>query len=148
MSIDTIPGMSLIRIYQGKSKPKRKPGWQKAEAEHAAWLARVQSTTLFNPHAKPKMQAAKTKIDPVVRAPVVSPNRLQRGHSLGTFGGTAGKPVARPDILYKEDPELLARELKARERKFNVAPAYNKGGDVFVTEEELVKQLSGNKRRP
>jgi hypothetical protein len=35
----------------------------------------------------------------------------------------------------------------ARERKFNVATAFNKGGDTYITEEQLVATLSSNKRR-
>lgn len=140
--------MGMIKIYAGKSKPaKKKPGWQKAQAEHDAWLARVNSTTLFNPNAKPKTRPTDRKIDLVVKGPVVSPERLNRGHSLGTFGGVGGKPVVRPDVLYKEDPELLERELKARQVKHNTAPAYNKGGDVYVSPEELTRQLVGSRRR-
>lgn len=140
--------MGMIRIYQGKSKPaKKKPGWQKAEAEYAAWEAKLASQTLFG-SSKPKMKPAIKKIDPVVRGPVLDKDRLVKGKSLGTIvtGGT--KQVVRPEILYKDNPEMLERELAARSRKFNVAPAYNKGGDVFVTEEELANQLRGNKRRP
>ena len=35
--------MHMIRGIQvhGKSKPKKKPGWQKAEAEHRAWLLKM-----------------------------------------------------------------------------------------------------------
>lgn len=140
--------MGMIKIYQGKSKPaKKKPGWQQREAEEAAWLKGLQSMTLSPKKAnRPKV----TKVIQVVvpNTPVVSQDRLNRPPSLGSFGGAGTKPVARPDIMYKDDPELLARELAARERKFNVAPAYNKGGDQFVTEEELENQLRGNKRRP
>jgi hypothetical protein len=140
--------MGMIKIYQGKSKPaKRKPGWQKAASEYDTWLAKINGMSLFDPNARPKTQATTKKIDPVVRTPVVSPERLNRGHSLGSFGGTAGKPVARPDILYKEEPELLARELAARSVKHNAAPAYNKGAAQYVSEDELQGQLVGAKRR-
>lgn len=139
--------MGLVKIYQGKSKPaNKKPGWQKQQAEYEAWLARVNSQTLFNPAAKPRMKATTKKIDPVVSGPVVSQERLHKGPSLQTFGGAATKPVARPDILYKDDPEMLARELKARERRFNTAPAYNKGGDVFITN-EMMKDITAGKTR-
>ena len=141
--------MGILKIYAGKSKPaKKKPGWQKAEAEHAAWLTRMNSTTLFNPSAKPKMQKTTKKIDPVVRAPVINPDRLCKLPSLGSFGGAGTKRVPRPDIEYKHDPQMLQRELKARSVKHNAAPAYNKGAAQFVTEEELSNQLRGNKRRP
>ena len=144
--------MGLIRIYQGKSKPaKRKPGWQKAAQEYAEWQASVAAMTSG---IKPKTIVA--------IKPDRSPPRMLTGTSEGlhpSLGGTylrrvskytqggGTKPVPRPEIQYADDPEMLARELAARERKFNVAPAYNKGGDVFVSEEELQALLSSNKRR-
>lgn len=139
--------MGMIRIFQGKSKPaKKKPGWQQREAEYQAWLNGVKGqSTEFGRGRKPVTAKIVTPVVP--RVPVVAEDRLCKLPSRSTPGGAGTKPVARPDILYKEEPELLARELAARERKFNVAPAYNKGGDQFVTEEELSKQLSGNKRR-
>ena len=139
--------MGMIKIYQGKSKPaNKKPGWKKQQAEYEAWLASVNSQTLFNPAAKPKMKATSKKIDPVVNGPVISQDRLKKGHSLQTFGGAATKPVARPDILYKGDPEMLARELKARERRFATAPAYNKGNAVLITD-EMMKDITAGKTR-
>jgi hypothetical protein len=140
--------MALLRIYQSKSKPgKKKPGWQQAEAEYQAWLAKVNSQTLFNPAAKPKMRPTKKVIDPVVKGPVIDPARTQKLPSLNTPGGAGTKAVHRPEIVYKDNPELLERELLARQRKFNVAPAYNKGADQLVTEEQLQSLLSSNKRR-
>ena len=140
--------MGIVRIYQGKSKPaKKKPGWQQQAAEYQAWLDRVNSMTLGAGRTPPRGKIeAKDLVVPAT--PVVAEDRQCRPPSLKSFGGIGGKPVVRPDVLYKDDPDMLERELKARQRKFNVAPAYNKGGDVFVTEEELMKQLAGNKRRP
>jgi hypothetical protein len=137
--------MGVLRIYQGKSKPaKKKPGWQKEKAAHDEWLARVNATTLGI--TKPKAKTTK-KIDPVVKAPVVNPDRLKKaGPSIMTPGDTSTKPVARPEILYKDDPEMLKRELTARERRFATAPAYNKGGDVLVTD-ELMKDITAGKTR-
>ena len=140
--------MALLRIYQSKGKPgNKKPGWQKAEQDYKDWLAKVSSQTLFNPAAKPKMKPAKQKIDPVVRGPVIDPARLQKLPSVSTPGGAGTKSVLRPEITYRDNPELLERELAARQRKFNVAPAYNKGADQLVTEEQLQALLSSNKRR-
>lgn len=139
--------MGILKIYQGKSKPaKKKPGWQKTETEYNAWLAKTKSSTLFG--TKPKPVTVTKRIDPIVRGPVIDPNRLCRPPSLKSFGGSGTKPVPRPDIQYKHEPELLARELKARERKFAVAPAYNKGAAQYVSDEELQDQLLGAKRRP
>lgn len=52
----------------------------------------------------------------IVSAPVIDKERLHRGNSLSAFGGAGTKPVARPEIMYKDNPEMLERELKARER--------------------------------
>lgn len=134
----------MIKIYQGKSKPaKKKPGWQKQEAEYQAWLKSVQS--MSSGISKPKKEATK-RIEVVVSGPVIAADRLQKGHSLNTFGGAATKPVHRPEIMYKDDPEMLKRELKARERKFATAPAYNKGGAVLVTD-EMMKDIAAGKTR-
>ena len=139
--------MSLIFIRTKSKKANRKPGWQRAEQEHADRLARAQSQTLFNPTAKPKRQRALRTISPIAdsavdRASAHVPSRV-------TIGDTSTKAVLRPELTYRDNPELLARELAARERKFNAAPAYNKGGDVFMTDEmmnEIVK-TGGNRRR-
>lgn len=136
--------MGMIRIYSGKSKPaNRKPGWRQQEQEYATWLAGVKSTKLFD--TKPKTAAK--KINPVVGAAAVDESRLNRLPSRVTPGGSAGKQVARPDILYKDNPELLKRELEARSRKFATAPAYNKGGDVLVTDEMMRDITAGKTRR-
>lgn len=128
--------MGLIRIYERKSKKaNRKPGWAKAAQEYAEWESKIASMSSGIRGAK----KAKVEAKP---APV-EPNILPAKYVVGS--GT--KPVHRPEILYRDDPELLARELVARERKFNVAPAYNKGGDQLVTEEQLQALLSSNKRR-
>jgi hypothetical protein len=141
--------MGMIKIYGVKSKPaKKKPGWQKAEAEHAAWLANLQKQTLFDPNSRPKTKWTSKKPDVVVTGPVIDQSRVVHiGKAIITPGAGTTKPVARPEIMYKDNPEMLARELAARSVKHNTAPAYNKGGDVFVTQEHLMTQLAGNKRR-
>jgi len=135
--------MGIIKIY-GKSKPaKKKPGWQQKEAEYQAWLKSVQ--TMSSGITKPKKAATK-RVEVVVSGPVIAVERLQKGHSLQTFGGAGTKPVNRPEIMYKDNPEMLARELKARERKFATAPAYNKGGSVLITD-EMMKDITAGKTR-
>ncbi len=135
-------------IYTGgkmKNQPK-KPGWEAAKKQEEEWLKSLGSMKAFSTN---KWKGKKTPIS----SPVVGTVKRQvvdgvvvQSVPMGEGGGT--KKVLRPEIMYKENPELLARELAARERKFNTAPAYNKGGDVFVTEESLAEQLKGNKRRP
>jgi len=136
--------MALIKIYQGKSKPaNKKPGWQKEAAEHAEWLAKVNSMTsgirsTWKGAALAKESERKKKLSP---AEALAPLKAAFVTDQGT------KAVARPEHLYRDDPEMLERERIARERKFNVAPAYNKGADQLVTEEELANLLRSNKRR-
>lgn len=55
--------------------------------------------------------------------------------------------VHDPKVLYKDNPEMLERELKARERKFMTAPAYNKGGDMLVTPDMMKDIMAGGGRR-
>lgn len=132
--------MGMIRVIE-KSKPKRKPGWQLKEAEYAAWMAKVNGMkTGFS--TKPVRATKK----PVETSPSTTVSTF-RPASFAAFKGGGTLKVARPEQQYHDDPEMLARELAARQRKFNVAPAYNKGNDVFITEEELVRTLSSNKRR-
>lgn len=85
-----------------------------------------------------------SKIQPV-RVPVVFPTEPLKAKFVQETGT---KPVPRPERQYSHDAELLQRELIARERKFNSAPAFNKGGPQFVSEDELVNVLSTNRRRP
>lgn len=131
------------RYNSPMSKIKRKPGWRQAAAEHQAWLDRVSTMRLSD---RP-LRAVTKVIDPVVRGPVIAAERLQKGLSLASFGGAGTKPVVRPHVQYAHQPELLARELAARQVRHNAAPAYNKGGAVYVTEEELTRQLVGSRRR-
>lgn len=138
--------MSIIKIYQTKSKQaKKKPGWKQQEAEYQAWLNKVNSQTLFSKGSIPKMKSG-ANVNLIVSGPVVEKDRLQKHHSKSTPGGSGTKPVARPEITYKDNPEMLERELKARERKFNTAPAYNKGGDVYITD-EMMKDITAGKTR-
>jgi hypothetical protein len=129
--------MSIIYAAAKCKKPKRKPGWQKAEAEHKAWLKSIQTMT----SGIPKTSVNGVKVNQTLEVPI-------QPRAARYVPGVGGKVVPRPELLYRDNPEMLNRELEARARRFNVAPAYNKGNDQFVTEEELVNQLKGNKRRP
>lgn len=133
--------MTIIHAPSKSGKVKRKPGWKQTELEHAAWLASVSSQTFSGRSLRPGTK----RVSPVVHAPVLREVSLPASRT--TPGGNGTTSVHRPEILYRDNEELLARELAARQRKFNVAPAYNKAGDSYVTEEELVNLLSSNKRR-
>lgn len=139
-------------IYAGgssKKKANRKPGWEKAAAEEAAWLARINSMTLG---AKSYGGKAKTPAKSVVvntDSPTVT--RTQRNSqfnitSKGSFSVEKSTKISA-EVMYKDQPEMLEREMKARERKFATAPAYNKGGDVFITDEMMHDIRNGLTRR-
>ena len=90
----------MIKIYQGKSRSKKQ---NIRLGLRASRPCRLESRN-------------RRKIEVVASGPVIAAERLQKGHSLSTFGGAGTKPVARPEIMYKDNPEMLERELKARER--------------------------------
>ena len=140
--------MAMIFTHQrGPKKPKKKPGWQDAKHEHDEWLKGVQSTTLFSTKVKP---AGAKLISPMpsLKARLEEMKRVEVHSVISTEQSACTKKVSRPEIVYKDDPKMLERELKARERKFAVAPAYNKSGDMLVTE-EMAKDLKmgGGRRR-
>ena len=133
--------MGFIRVVE-RSKPKKQPGWAQKQAEYDAWLAKVNGmSTSFSAKNRSKVVKKATKeTSPSTTVSTFAPK------SFEAFKGGTVK-VRRPELEYADNPEMLERELKARERKFNVAPAYNKGADQLVTEEQLVALLSSNKRR-
>lgn len=135
--------MSTFRIYEAKGKAKKKPGWQKAEAEYNAWLATVQG---MSSGIKAKKVVKAQTVSPIVSSPVIRADATKSIKSLST-GGSATNRVNTPERLYAGDDGLIERERIARLRKFNAAPAYNKGAAQFVSEEELTNTLRTNKRR-
>lgn len=143
--------MTIIKIFSSKSKPgNKKPGWKKVQQDYEIWLEKTKSQTLFNPASKPKIQRTDKKIDPIVRPKTLQEHQKIQGvlpGSLNSFGGSGTKSVLRPEIQYRDNPEMLERELKARERKFCIAPAYNKGAEMLVTEESMKDIKSGANRR-
>lgn len=131
--------MSIIRIYSSKSKQNKKPGWKQQQDEYDAWVQKVSSMKTNFSRTKPKVA------EKVSSSAGITSSFIKKDFSAFVGGGT--KSVARPEIQYADNPEMLERELNARKRKFNVAPAYNKAGAQFVSEEELVNTLRTNKRR-
>ena len=137
--------MGIIFTHQ-KSKPKKKPGWQQSAAEYDEWLKSVSSLST-NFSAKNRSTAKKPAKVTRPSKPVITKPLNFAPVSPEAFKGGGTKKVARPEITYRDNPELLERELKARERRFPTAPAYNKGGDVLVTEEMMKDIASGATRR-
>lgn len=136
--------MTKIIYTNSKSgKTKKKPGWQKEKEEYDQWLKSINSMTLG--HGKTVKKTTK-KISLVVDSVFVDETRI---HNIpkSTGFGVATKKVDRPEITFKDDPEMLKRELEAKSKKFMVAPAYNKGGDQLVTDEMLKDLKSGLLRR-
>ena len=139
----------MIFTSEKCKNPKKKPGWREAATQEAEWLKSIQSVKLFSsPGRKYKGQVkVGGRLSPVVDGTIPIP-QLKIGQSLGGFTSfSGGKPVLRPEIQYKDDPVMLARELKARERKFATAPAYNKGAATLVTDDMMLDIQKGLTRR-
>lgn len=124
---------------KSKVKAKKKPGWQKEEEEYKAWMAK------HSPN--PKLQKELKKNDGLdYKLSVPVGRETKKIPSIQSYGKLE-VPIHDPRVLYKDDPEMLERELKARERKFTSAPIYNKGGDVYVTDEMMKDITAGSTRR-
>jgi hypothetical protein len=134
--------MGIIRIYERSGKTKRQPGWAQKQAEYDAWLAKVNGMKTTFARTPPK----KSKPAPKETTPSTTVSTF-RPTSFEAFKGGGTKAVARPEHQYADNPELLERELKARERKFNVAPAYNKGGAMLCTDDMMDDLKKGLLRR-
>ena len=119
---------------KSKVKAKKKPGWKKEQEEYEAWL---------NKWKKPEDK--KTKVQPLqyTLSGGTRPTRIVQSKTTPAIQ----EKVLAPQVKYKENPEMLERELKARERKFTTAPIYNKGGDVLVTDEMMKDITAGTTRR-
>jgi hypothetical protein len=136
--------MAIIYTRQKSAKAKKKPGWQQAEAEYNAWLSKVNSQRLFD-----KPTNAIVKLPKVPTARQVQQQIVQRPNVAGPV--SCGKPINDPRIMYRDDPEMLERELLARqqieEKKMRTAPVYNKGGAVFLSDDMIKDMMSGSLRR-
>ncbi|WP_407306966.1 hypothetical protein [Acinetobacter sp.] len=141
--------MGIIKIYErGSKKVKKKPGWKEREAEEKAWLDGINKMKLLPSNKKVKhTNSPAPKKMPSLRVELETKQRTS-GESV-VVPGIAGttKKVMRPEIEYKDNPEMLERELKARERVFPVAPGYNKSGDMLVTPEMMKDIRTGGGRR-
>ncbi len=100
----------IIHIYAKGPKPKKKPGWQKAQAEHDAWL---------KSHGINKNKRKKQEFVPY--APKPEPHRRQTPHypSLNSFVGSAPK---------KESPKYTGGNLLGigTLHKSNAVPIFSK----------------------
>ncbi len=133
--------MQIIHTNQRNKSKNKKPGWKKEQEEYQKWLDGINALSCFGD---------KRKLTPTNKPPKKQElqQETKKHKSLGEFvkGGT-GKSVVDPRILYKDNPEMLVRELKARERKFTAAPLYNKGAEMLVTDELMKDIMSGATRR-
>ena len=121
---------------KSKVKAKKKVGWKKEAEEYEAWK------TKHAPNPKLQQELKAKAFD----YKLTSPRSTEKLPSKATISKPV-KIIHDPRVLYKEDPEMLERELKAREHKFTAAPIYNKGGDVLVTEEMMKDITAGTTRR-
>lgn len=134
--------MAIIYTNQ-RSKPKNKPGWKQQAEEYQQWLNGINSmSTNFSAKNRTKVVKAPPKVS---TSAGVTTTFIKKSFDAFVGGGT--KSVHRPEIMYKDNPEMLEREIQARERKFISAPIYNKGGSQLITEEALKDIKSGSTRR-
>lgn len=142
-------------IYTGNKstvKAKKKVGWKKAEEEYQAWLAKHGVTTSKKSSAKTKsgsklLVCISTHQEDVVKQRMAAEKAARMQHQSQVILQPAPVKVHDPRVLYKDNADMLERELKARERKFATAPAYNKGGDMLVTPEMMKDIQAGGGRR-
>lgn len=127
---------------KSKVKAKKKVGWQKEEDEYKAWMAKHSPNPKLEKELKKNTTLEYKLSTPVGRAPKIEWRTLEV-----KFPDKEDPIIHDPRVLYKDDPEMLERELKARERKFTTAPIYNKGGDVYVTDEMMKDITAGTTRR-
>lgn len=144
--------MAIIYTNQ-KSKPKKKPGWKKEQAEYEAWLAKHGQTTTKKPSNASKRSSKAVVLRPTHHS-YIEQEKAKSAQSSSTLKVFDTLPkvstevkIHDPKVLYKDNPEMLERELKARERKFAVAPAFNKGGDQLVTPDMMKDIMAGGGRR-
>ena len=133
-----------------KKTPKRKPGWEKAAAEEAAWLTKINSMTLGSrSYGGKAKKPAKSLVVNTDSPTITRTDRNSRFNisSKGVYSREDISPSISAEVFYRDRPDLLARELEARSRKFATAPAYNKGGDVLVTDEMMRDITAGLTRR-
>jgi hypothetical protein len=134
--------MSLLYTNtRNKKKVNKKPGWKKEAEEYAAWEEK------HKPNLKLQTELKKKNNEPLKLNLGSSPRHVQTQARSVFTPPTKQVVVHDPRVLYKDDPEMLEREQKARERKFTAAPIYNKGGDVYVTDEMMKDITSGTTRR-
>lgn len=137
--------MTIIYTNQKSNRVNKKPGWKQAESDYNKWLNKVNSMTLFNSPIKVKQASAIKNVQ--IKAFVEQ--KVNRPEVKGYV--SCGKPVNNPYVMYKDDPEMLERELKARElieeKKHRTAPVYNKGGSVFMSDDMIKDMMNGSLRR-
>jgi 4-hydroxy-L-threonine phosphate dehydrogenase PdxA len=130
----------LYTSIKSKKKQPKKVGWKKEAEDYAAWLEKHKPNPKLQKELK---ESAKTLS---LSSFNNSPRTTKTARSVFTPPIVEQK-IHDPRVKYKDDPEMLERELKARERKFTTAPIYNKGGDVLVTDEMMKDISSGITRR-
>ena len=134
-----------MALLHTSSKPRKKqpkkPGWRYEQEQHEAWLAQHKP----NPRLAAELKRASEQ-PLTLKGFATSPRQTQIAKSVQT-APVVEKTIHAPRVLYKDDPEMLARELKAKERKFTAAPLYNKGGDMLITEEAMKDIMAGATRR-
>ena len=108
-----------------RKKQKKKPGWQKAEAEHRAWLIK----TGIDPDRKQKKEEFK-------------PLTLKEPYRRETPEIPSGKMLAGPDACALKDTSYKMEVSK----QYVVGQAYNKGNYQVLSKAEQKDGATGKRR--
>lgn len=141
--------MSIIYTNTKAKKVKKSPGWRHTQEEYAAWLKRVQTETLSGRAAKAVKASESRDLNNYLAVPRRQVRKIDS--LIGTGKAICGKSVSIPEVMYKGDEEKIQREKLAREetdsKKLRTAPVYNKGGNVYMTDDMIDDMKSGSLRR-
>jgi hypothetical protein len=124
-----------------KLKVKKKAGWKKEAEEYAAWQEKHKANPKLLKELKESSRTLKLDLGK-------SPRIVKQQEAKSVMTPPKKQEIVHdPRVLYKDNEEMLERELAARERKFNAGPIYNKGNDVLITDEMMKDIRSGKTRR-
>jgi len=144
--------MALLYVgTKSAKKQNKKVGWKKELEEYEEWMKKHGATSVKKPTNNSK-RSSKAVVTRPTSSSFSALEEAKAKSSLPKLSVPNSTPkeeakIHDPRVLYKDNPEMLERELKARERKFLTAPAYNKCGEMLVTPDMMKDIMAGGGRR-
>ncbi len=127
-----------------KHKPKKKKKTSKSDTASLEAMreldAKWSSLPKFTNGLYVDTKAAKTKKSNFTKLSKPLQAKMIEFRSIPSLSTTDNATTVRGKQTYT-DPGLAKRDAKARERKFTVAPAYNKGADQLIYNAEDYKTM-------